>query len=324
MENGMQMMLEQSIQKKIPNADCWCAGFPCQDISIAGKQLGFDGNRSSLYFRLIELLESKEKEDRPEWIFLENVKNLLSINQGWDFARVLFTLDEIGYDCQWQVLNSKNFGVPQNRERAFIIGHNRTKGRREIFPIIGTNEKNTIKQLGNYIPSATRINPSRGRIYSPHGLSPCLNSVQGGGAIPTFVDMNYTTEFNPTGNSRTLQVRYYKEICRRDAETSGIAIPVLTPNRTNKRQNGRRFKENGEPMFTLTAQDKHGIVVGNQNNFRIRRLTPKECFRLQGWPDEYFEKAALVNSESQLYRQAGNGVTVNVIKAIAKKMKEGK
>lgn len=98
-----------------------------------------------------------------------------------------------------------------------------------------------------------------------------------------------------------------------------IAIPVLTPDREKKRQNGRRFKEDGDPAFTLTAQDRHGVYNGH----RIRRLTPKECFRLQGWTDDYFEKAQLVNSDSQLYKQAGNGVTVTVIKAIADKMKEG-
>lgn len=93
-----------------------------------------------------------------------------------------------------------------------------------------------------------------------------------------------------------------------------IAIPVLTPDREKKRQNGRRFKEDGDPAFTLTAQDRHGVYNGH----RIRRLTPKECFRLQGWTDDYFEKAQFVNSDSQLYRQAGNGVTVTVIEEIGK------
>lgn len=99
-----------------------------------------------------------------------------------------------------------------------------------------------------------------------------------------------------------------------------VAIPVLTPERGEKRQNGRRFKEDGDPAFTLTATDRHGVYDGH----RIRRLTPKECFRLQGWTDEYFERAAFVNSDTQLYRQAGNGVTVTVIKAIGDNIEEVK
>lgn len=89
-----------------------------------------------------------------------------------------------------------------------------------------------------------------------------------------------------------------------------------------KRQNGRRFKEDGEDMFTLTSQDRHGVLLDDGKVVRIRRLTPRECFRLQGWTDDYFEKAQFVNSDSQLYKQAGNGVTVTVIQAIAEKLKE--
>lgn len=97
-------------------------------------------------------------------------------------------------------------------------------------------------------------------------------------------------------------------------------MACLTPDRIQKRQNGRRFKEDGEPMFTLTSQDKHGVLLDDGRIVRIRRLTPKECFRLQGWDDEYFKRAQMVNSDSQLYKQAGNGVTVNVIEEIGKRL----
>lgn len=105
------------------------------------------------------------------------------------------------------------------------------------------------------------------------------------------------------------------------AKTGLYAVkPCLTPDRAEKRQNGRRFKEDGEPMFTLTSQDKHGVLLDDGRLVRIRKLTPKECFRLQGFPDEYFERAQFVNSDSQLYKQAGNGVTVNVVFEIAKRL----
>lgn len=96
-----------------------------------------------------------------------------------------------------------------------------------------------------------------------------------------------------------------------------LVRPVLTPDRAKKQQNGRRFKNNGEPMFTLTAQDRHGVML---NDYRIRRLTPKECWRLQGWNDEDYEKASKVCSDSQLYKQAGNGVSIPVIYEIAKRL----
>lgn len=361
----------------IPKADCWCFGFPCQDISVAGKQLGFQGNRSSLFFRVMYLIGQLEEEDRPAYLFIENVKNLLSVNGGWDFARLLIEMEQNGYDAEWQVINSKDYGVPQNRERCFIIGHLRSRSTAEIFPIEGTNGENSISlKLFGCINGR---NSQRDRIYDCNGLAPTISTVPGGNTEPK------------------------------------IAIPVLTPDRVEKRQNGRRFKENGEPMFTLTGQDRHGIavkveplgclrnvrtdygkkirkdyesgkinvsrhkfiaqeirddeisntlstvtkdnqlalkcVIESENTLKtrcnhgifvqiseeiivyavwyekyqcyiaIRKLTPKECFRLQGWTDDYYEKAEFVNSDNQLYKQAGNGVTINVIKAIADKMK---
>lgn len=121
--------------RTIPKSDCWCFGFPCQDISIAGKQRGFKGNRSSLFFRVMELLDEMPAENKPRYLFIENVRNLLSINGGFDFARVLVRLAEGGYNAEWRVLNSKDYGVPQNRERVFIIGYIGTLSRRTIFPI---------------------------------------------------------------------------------------------------------------------------------------------------------------------------------------------
>lgn len=233
-------------------------------------------------------------------------------------------------------------------------------------------------------------------MFDQKGITEALDTGQGGGhhvTLPCFVDLSYQG-IELTEKARCLQARYNKGVSNHKAETSGVAIPVLTPDRTEKRQNGRRFKENGEPMFTLTSQDRHGVATGispiggvytgvspefyrgvYEGCFRclkasthdsgvalklqnvpvsreyvltrpgmfvkisdeltiyavwykkyqcyiaIRKLTPKECFRLQGWTDEYFEKAAFVNSDSQLYKQAGNGVTVNVIEAIAKQLK---
>lgn len=667
----------------LPAADCWCFGAPCQDFSAAGKRAGLDGDRSSLIREIFRLLEEQKEQDRPEWLIYENVKGMLSSNKGLDYLSILTEMDWLGYDIEWQNINSKWF-VPQNRERIYTIGHKKSCGQRNIFPIMGsvkhgriekvfllseriskderlfqtisekwenmpdsqmqelltrirqeiqsgesreiseykqeirpfcegglqeiktrcqnarsqsdnftgeicgvvripteemlllwysrerhtesgnciqyesdeidnrssrfiervrrrefstlllavqsyeeqlfysigdgrdwtkiyskemegctqklkyileetvpekyflsreqTEKINSVCQIAS-VPNKTRRNPNLGRTYSIEGISSCLSTMAGGNlepqiALRCFCDMNYGAGIKLTDNARTLQSRYYKGISNHAGETSGVAIkiigevnssqdgqvhdisgaakcysaghnnspkvaiPVLTPDRTEKRQNGRRFKENGEPMFTLTSQDRHGVDVevlggvytnssleydrgimmnvsrtlkadshpagvalkikeatkqgyseafegdsinlsmpeskirrgriGHQiaqtldtscnqgtpiiltsdapdltdkNNgiyvetpegfsvyaiwyekeqcyIAIRRLTPKECFRLQGWTDDYFEKAAFVNSDSQLYKQAGNGVTVDVVYEIGRRIAE--
>lgn len=347
----------------IPKADCWCFGFPCQDISVAGKQLGFQGNRSSLFFRVMYLIGQLKEEDKPTYLFIENVKNLLSVNGGWDFARLLIEMEQGGYDAEWQVLNSKDFGVPQNRERCFIVGHLRGRSSSKVFPVERADGENRVQIIGH--KDGYRRNT---QVFDQNGITETLDTAQGGGrghhvALPCFIDLAYQGKLVTTDVSRTILARYYKG-CSNIHANSGIAIPVLTPDRAEKRQNGRRFKEDGEPMFTLTGQDRHGVATSvpvsmtrniveeeientldtncNQGIFvqvseelvvyavwyeryqcyiAIRKLTPKECFRLQGWTDDYFEKAQFVNSDSQLYKQAGNGVTVNVIQAIAEQLR---
>ena len=328
----------------IGHVDIICGGFPCQAFSIAGKRKGFEDTRGTLFFEIARFASIL----KPRLLFLENVKGLLNHNGGDTFETILSALDELGYDAEWQVLNSKNFGVPQNRERVFIIGHLRGRSTRTIFPLSGNDKATDCKQ-----PKIKKVGNIRKKGKSQSG------------------DVVSTDSLAPTLCSTTTQKDPLK-----------VAIPVLTPDRLEKRQNGRRFKEDGEPMFTLTSQDRHGIVVagklpgnhdqnsrvystdglaptlstmqgggqepkiiqkargfnkggqhsiastlssragsfGITDGYRIRKLTPRECWRLQGFPDWAFEKAQEVNSNSQLYKQAGNSVTVNVIAEIAKRL----
>lgn len=276
--------------KELPEADIWCFGFPCQDISVAGKQKGFEGNRSSLFFAVTRNLHELEDEKKPSYLLIENVKNLLSINSGWDFASLQIELDSLGYDIEWDVLNSKEV-VPQNRERVYIIGHFRGRRTRKVFPIIRQSGETTSSKQKIIRVFDGRNTGTYGSqdVVSPDGIAGILNTMGGGNREPKILQTGLNQD---------------------------VVVPVLTPDRIVKRQNGRRFKENEDPMFTLNTQDRHGIYDG----MSIRKLTPRECWRLQGFPDWAFDRAEKVNSNSQLYKQAGNSVTVPVIYEIAKRM----
>jgi DNA (cytosine-5)-methyltransferase 1 len=373
----------------LPEADCYCGGFPCQAFSVAGKRGGFEDTRGTLFFEVMRLAAVR----KPKYLFMENVAGLLSHDGGKTFGTILNTMGELGYWYEYQVLNSKNHGVPQNRERVFIIGHLGGYSGQQVFPIRQSNEVASREVDGL---QDTRQIAGALRATDCKGTHNCIRELinKKGNSI-TFRD-----DFN------CLDANYYKGLDEHQARTGVLEVrPVLTPDRLEKRQNGRRMKEPGEEMFTLTAQDKHGVLITDRINVvgnvygtqsqagklyttdglsptvqgqrvnsqgwmimeatkkgyaeahegdsinlavpgsetrrgrvgvantldtscnqgtlvqgRIRRLTPRECFRLQGFPDTYFDRAAAVNSDSQLYKQAGNSVTVNVIYEIARRL----
>ena len=215
--------------EEIPYADIWCGGTPCQDVSIAGMRKGLSGDRSGLFFKFIELLKGKDEKDKPTFIVLENVKGLLSSHRGFDFTEYLHQISQAGYDAIWQVLNSKDFGVPQNRERVFLIGHLRSRGRREILPITRENSATLKKIIGGCQGE---------RVYDPNGLSCTLTGCGGGGGGKTglyFIDQS-TTKTKITNNSRCITSRYTAGIVNRSASNSAVleARAVLTPERINK------------------------------------------------------------------------------------------
>lgn len=275
--------------EEMPHADVWSFGFPCQDISVAGKQRGLDGERSGLFYEVMRLIGEKG-EDKPEWLIIENVRNLLSIDTGRGFIEVLGQMAAHGYDVRWEVLNSKDFGVPQDRKRVFIVGRLRERSRCEVLSqskngglshskndankgrsqaevcstidtrfgrrAAGTFITRKVNQVGQLIDTDSfGGNPQRGRVYGD-GIAPTLNCMQGGGLEP-------------------------KVIC------------------------------------SVTTQNRHGVAIIEGVEVVIRRLTPRECWRLQGMDDARFNKAQGAGlSDRQLYKQAGNAVTVNVAKAV--------
>jgi DNA (cytosine-5)-methyltransferase 1 len=295
----------------IPKADLLCAGFPCQSFSLAGRRKGFEEARGTLFYEICRIAKAK----RIPYLLLENVKGLLSAQDKYAFTEILHCLDELGYCLQWQVLNSKNFGVPQNRERVFIVGCLGEKRFKQVFPL---------KQDGGIYSQA-----GQGERESRQGIQNQISStigkgygkVRAGGETMIVYSNSQRDLMELTQNkSRGYRVYSIEGVSSTLAGNAGGVgaktglYAVLTPDRLNKRQNGRRFKEDGEEMFTLTGQDIHGIATEN----RIRRLTPIECERLQGFPDNWTEGL----SDTQRYKCMGNAVTVNVIEAIGRRMIE--
>lgn len=322
----------------IGSVDIICGGFPCQAFSIAGARRGFEDTRGTLFFEICRFASIL----RPKYLFLENVRGLLNHDGGATFETIIRTLDGLGYDVEWQILNSKNFGVPQNRERVFIIGHLRGQRTKNIFPFGRKSEKSDNQQpkieiVGNtknpngtsqgtgsvvynsnglvgtlcardykepkqiYIPNEIKqfgvLQPNynqSGVVYDTDGIAPTIRAYQGGNLEPK------------------IRVKEATKQGYAEAEV-GDSINLSHPN--SKTRRGRVGKQIANTLLTGESQ---GVV---EPDFRIRKLTPRECWRLQGFPDWAFDKAQEVNSNSQLYKQAGNSVTVNVIAAIAKELK---
>ena len=325
----------QVSSESLPYFDVLCAGPPCQAFSIAGKRGGFNDTRGSLFFEVARIA----KEKQPSIIFIENVKGLLSHDKGRTLGTILNSLDEVGYSVEYQLHNSK-YHVPQNRERVYIIGHLRGQRSRQVFPLGRIDEKTTKKRITS----------------KPDNNIPVVNDRGGLREVEraTCLDANYFKGHDYHG-ARTLIYTLVKA--------------VLTPDRAEKRQNGRRFKEYGEPAFTVNTIDRHGVLINKframteqrteeskairkksmqedgvdwsprrgkelairnddlancvttgqtkesliSDGVKIRKLTPVECERLQGFPDNWTEGI----SDTQRYKCCGNAVTVPVVQWIA-------
>lgn len=238
-------------EREIPDHDLLVGGFPCQAFSIAGKRKGFEETRGTLFFDIARILKHK----RPRHLLLENVKGLLTHDEGKTFQTILGVLTDLGYGVEWQVLNSKDFGVPQNRERIFIVGHLRGESRSQVFPIFGNNSE---------------------------GFSP------------------------------TLRATYYKGYQTRGPMIKEVAH--LSKGQSGRVYGSKTVRSGGKASPRGSKQNWDSYDIGGG----IRRLTPLECERLQGFPDGWTEGV----SDMQRYKQMGNAVTVNVIEAVVRRMYE--
>ena len=341
--------------REIPSEslDIYMTSPPCQSFSLAGKRKGKDSENGILFFNSHEFIQ----KNKPRYFIFENVKGLLSDDNGNTFKewinmlggksvngnQVIFPFENsVPYHIYFKVLNSKKHGVPQNRERVFIIGirddedNNFTWPKEEYLTkklkdILETDvdEKyflsdKMVKGLlkigtpfeGHFKPHTEETESSNyltARYFKMACTDPYLkvkSATSKGYETATENDsINFT---HP--DSKTRRGRVGKEVAQNldTACNQGVCIPVSTPDRKHKNQNGRRFKNDGEEMFTITTQDTHGIYDG----FRIRKLTPRECHRLQDFPDSH----KLVCSDTQSYKQAGNSITVRVLELIIRKL----
>ena len=177
--------------RELPDFDLLVAGFPCQAFSIAGKREGFQDTRGTLFFEIARILKDK----RPRYFLLENVKGLLSHESGKTFQTILKVLSNLGYVLQWKVLNSKNYGVPQNRERVFIVGHLRGQCRPKVFPIGEGNE-----EVGLQIKRIAHNDIFRryNQTYDPSGLCESMDTSGGGGHQPCVPSKAKIRRLTPT------------------------------------------------------------------------------------------------------------------------------
>jgi len=376
-EELVQGNIEEISTKDIPDHTLLTAGFPCPSFSIAGKRKGFQDSRGTLFFDIARIAKAK----RPELLLLENVKGLLSHDEGLTFQIILESLDELGYDVEWQVLNSKHFGVPQNRERVFIIGHLRGGGSRQIFPIGESTKVNTRKpktqtartitsqyyKQGQWEQYVRERDRQTDRVYSENGVSPTLNANTGERHVPQIIKKvgnifpsghEAGDVLDPSGISETLRPMGPRGSCKVQAPKIALRWVRTERGKEARRRSVREGRDytpfsNGHRKLVESKNNTSGCITNAVNkdslvgtiarclntedsrkfklnpssqqkanlvfeNMRIRRLTPTECERLQGFPDGWTEGV----SDTQRYKMLGNAVTVNVIEFLGKRLRK--
>ncbi|MCG1555455.1 DNA (cytosine-5-)-methyltransferase [Staphylococcus epidermidis] len=316
--------------------DIITGGFPCQTFSIAGKRRGFEDTRGTIFFHIARAI----KEIQPSYVLLENVKGLLSHDKGRTYGTIVQALDELGYFVEWGVFNSKYWGVPQNRERVYILVTRKDvfKGpklfnllkkqttvdtrlvdilEKDVDESYYLSEEKTRKLTLNEDLSG-RLNQydfaERDRIHSVNKVSPTLNTMQGGDRQPKVaISKNAPHPERKTFTSK----KEYGRIGKQAIETMNKNTEYIEYGMTINAYNKTLDNTGLSPTLTTRPEGFKTAILPITKELRIRKLTPLECWRLQGFSDEQYYKAKNSGvSKSQLYKQAGNAVTVNVVDAI--------
>ena len=312
--------------ESLPQFDVLCGGFPCQAFSIAGQRKGFKDTRGSLFFEIARIA----KEKRPSILFLENVKGLFSHDKGETFRTIISSLDEVGYDVEWQLHNSK-YHVPQNRERVYIIGHLRGQRSRQVFPLGGIDKKpakKTIAPVDNIpvvndrsglreVERATCLDANYFKGHDYHGARTMImawSSSGRDGFRETRIKLGECNTLNTGDGCRGQSTANYVALTERRTDEAK-AIRKKSMQEDGVDWSPRRGKElvqrdDGLANCVTTGQTKESLIT---DGIRLRKLTPVECERLQGFPDNWTEGI----SDTQRYKCCGNAVTVPVVQWIA-------
>lgn len=321
--------------ERLDYADLWTYGFPCQDISLAGDMKGIvrEETRSGLLHEVERLLEvAKEEGTLPKFLIMENVKNLVSKKFIGDFQRWIDKLSDLGYTTEWKVLIASDYGIPQRRERVFAVSVRKDKGgysfpepmllekkfrdlleeevegkyflRKEVFEYFerhsrecGDNfiQEKTCNQVGMLVGDKWAKQHERSsRVWGTDSLCPTLTTCTGGGQEVKIIVQEAT-----------------KKGYAIDEKGDSIDIAYIN-------QNKRRARVDKERAHTITTSPQ----IGTLTDHGVRKLTPRECFRLMGFSDGDFNKAQAVCSDTQLYKQAGNSIVVQVLEGILKNLIE--
>lgn len=317
------------IPLQIPEFQLLVAGFPCQAFSIAGKRKGFSDVRGTLFFEIARILSDR----RPRYFILENVSGILCHEDGKTFQTILRVLADLGYDIQWQILNSKDFGIAQNRPRTFIIGILRGTGRQQILPIEPTD----------FYLGKTQDQKRRGGTRLRNDNPPIANCIRARyykdrqeNLIGTLRTHNCDKGFRPVKSNLCPAIP-----ARAREDGSGQPVVMLTDTRSDEAKEirkesmkngrdysprrGKEFKARDDDLancITASTSKEHLLMIEYS---KIRRLTPVECERLQGFPDNWtaeglFSHGKKPISDTQRYKCLGNAITVNVVREIIKKM----
>lgn len=290
-------------------------GSPCQDFSIAGKQAGGDegsGTRSSLMYETLRIVEKL----RPKYVIWENVKNILSRRHIHNFEEYLKEMDKLNYFSFFKVLNAKDYGIPQNRERVFTLSIRKDIAIEmfqwnlffidsdNIFPKPIKLEKRLKDVMENNVEEKYYLSKEKLDMISKWKCyEKPLEHIMSNQSIARTITTRVGAD---CGGMKLLAIKTANKQGY-DLATNGDGVDLVYPSSTT-----RRGRVGHGVSKTITATPSQGVV----DNYKIRKLTPKECFRLMGFDDEDYEKASKVCSESQLYKQAGNSIVVNVLEQI--------